>query len=397
MVNLSRRAVLTSIGAAVGAGCATRSDEGPSSTGTAGETTETDTTRVPDSVDTAWPMPAFESGRSNFTPETAGPTTRITDLWRVSTEAALSDPIVARGRVYVGGDDGVVRALDARSGTARWRESVGARAGIPWALDDRLYVPVDGGIVALEADDGTPAWRAETPRRTGFVAARHGVYYVDTAGPAVVAIDRADGSNRWRSAIDDPWQATLLATDEHVIVSTGSQWDEPWTLAADTGRFAGRQRPDRGGSDMTAERFALDGTVFAIDPMFGELQAATTSGGYDATWHGGVDAYAPVALAGGAEHLYVAGTHPESRLYACSLTDGETEWRTSLPGAPVGRPTVAGESVLVRTEDELRCVDPDDGAERWTRTADGIGSRVVLADDLVYTTDGDEVRAFRAQ
>lgn len=58
---------------------------------------------------------------------------------------------------------------------------------------------------------------------------------------------------------------------------------------------------------------------------------------------------------------------------------------------------VAGETVLVRSLDTPRCVDPSDGSERWSMSVDGIGSQVALADGFVYTTDDGTVRALRAQ
>nr|WP_245902835.1 PQQ-binding-like beta-propeller repeat protein [Salinigranum rubrum] len=84
-------------------------------------------------------------------------------------------------------------------------------------------------------------------------------------------------------------------------------------------------------------------------------------------------------------------------LYALSKTSGVTRWQASLPGELSGRPAVADEAVLVRTDGELRCFDPSDGSRRWTRTAEDIGSGVALVDDLVYTTHDGTVRALRGR
>lgn len=107
-----------------------------------------------------------------------------------------------------------------------------------------------------------------------------------------------------------------------MLVSTGTHWDEPWAFVADSGRSVGTNRPERGDSDMAGARFVLDGTVFAIDPMFGELQA--TSGG-STDWHNRIDAHGPATLAGGADRFYVAMEHPTPRLYALSRADGGTD------------------------------------------------------------------------
>ena len=406
MVN--RRAFLASLGTVVGAGCATRNDAEPPAEPTATTTGQTSTTTastarseepaVPDSIDSSWPMPAHDSGRSNHAPDASGPTTLPADLWAVSFETALSDPVVADGTLYVGGDDGVVRALDARTGAGQWQTALDAPAGTPWVVGDRLFVPTPGAIVALDADGGEASdsdERIETPSRADFVAARHGLYYVDASGPAVVALE-GSGERRWEAEIGEPWQSPLLTSDEHVFVSTGAHWAEPWTFAVDTGEFAGSRRPEPGGSDMIAERFVSEETVFAVDPMFGEVEAAVVdAGGYDETWYVSLDAYAPFALAGGTDHVSVAAEHPEPVLYGLSKDGGATRFQTSLPGELSGRPTVAEETVLVRSDGELHCFDPKDGSRRWVRAADEIGSRLVLVDDLVYTTHDGTVRALR--
>ncbi|AUV80252.1 hypothetical protein C2R22_00035 [Salinigranum rubrum] len=299
MVN--RRAFLASLGTLVGAGCATRSDTESPAEPTPEPTAEPTTTptvsatrpderAAPDSVDSAWPMPAHDSGRSNFSPDATGPTTLPADLWSVPFEASLSDPVVADGTVYVGGDDGAVRALDARTGAEQWTTALDAPAETPWVVGDRLFVPTPGAVVALDADGGGSVRRFETPARSDFVAARHGLYYVDASGPTVVALERS-GERRWEAEINEPWQSPLLTSDEHVFVSTGAHWNEPWTFAVDTGQFEWNRRPEPGGSDMIAERFVSEGTVFAVDPMFGEVEAAVVDSG--GTTRSGVRASTP--------------------------------------------------------------------------------------------------------
>lgn len=102
------------------------------------------------------------------------------------------------------------------------------------------------------------------------------------------------------------------------------------------------------------------------------------------------------ALAGGTDRVYVdVNDGDEPGLYALSATDGTVDWSTTVTTDSVGRPVVAGESVLVRTGERLRCFDPADGSERWSRPSTDVGERIVVADDVVFTTRGNAVRAFR--
>ena len=344
-------------------------------------------------------MPAYGPGRSNYTPETGGPTARIADLWSVSTDASLSGPILADETLFVGGDDGDVRAFDARTGAERWRESVGAPAGTPGAMDGLLYVPTADAVVALDAHDGSPRWRVDTPGRVGFLLARHGVYYVSGRdSPSVVSLDRTDGSERWRADVREPWTPTLFAGGGRVFVSTGSYAPRPWVFAADTGEFRGDRRPVRG-ADFAGERFCVDGTIVAGDGFFGNVRADTVGpDGYASLWRTGVDTYGRFALGGGADRLFLSGNAGDAPgLYALSLADGRRKWYTDAVSSVIGRPVVAEDVVVVSTGAELRCFDSDDGAELWTHPGDGIGKRFILADDLVFTTRANTVRALRAR
>lgn len=169
-------------------------------------------------------------------------------------------------------------------------------------------------------------------------------------------------------------------------MSTGTNGCIPWTFAPETGDVVGDE-PEPG-HDFPAERFALDGAVYAVDPFFGVVH------GDD--WSQGVAAIGTYALSGGGTRVYyIADSGEEPGLYALSRRDGTVEWMTDAVTAVLGRPVVAAGCVLVRGRDALYCFDPADGTERWSRPGDDIGTGLVVADDLVFTTRGDTVRAFR--
>ncbi|MFB6095197.1 MAG: PQQ-binding-like beta-propeller repeat protein, partial [Halodesulfurarchaeum sp.] len=225
----SRRTLLASLGTLPIAGCAGNISEtptpgsptptqAPSPTETPTETqTETPTSTEtptepqppstpsgtptrPERIDSSWPMPAHDPGLSNATADAPGPTDLIGTLWRVRHGSSLSRPVVADGTVFVGADDGTVLALDARTGSERWQQSVGAPAEAPWVTDDRLYVPTEGAVVSLAISDGSRQWRMATPDRAAILLASHGVYWIAKGEPpSVVSLALADGSEHWRT------------------------------------------------------------------------------------------------------------------------------------------------------------------------------------------------------
>ena len=70
-------------------------------------------------------------------------------------------PMVADGVVYVGGESGVVEALDAATGSTRWKQAVdGAVDSAPAVADGAVYVTTEkGSVYALRASDGGLSWK----------------------------------------------------------------------------------------------------------------------------------------------------------------------------------------------------------------------------------------------
>ncbi len=70
-------------------------------------------------------------------------------------------PAVAGGIVYVGGESGVVEALDATTGTLHWRHTVdGSVDSAPAIADGAVYSTTEkGSVYAFRASDGALAWK----------------------------------------------------------------------------------------------------------------------------------------------------------------------------------------------------------------------------------------------
>jgi outer membrane protein assembly factor BamB len=127
--------------------------------------------------------------------------------WHVETPAAVrSSPAVREGRVVVGGDDGVVRALALADGTEQWRvETGGSVLSSPAVSSDTAFVGSDDGVVrALALADGTERWRVETggPVRSSPAVA-DGTVFVGSRDRHLYALSAADGSVRWRHELDN--------------------------------------------------------------------------------------------------------------------------------------------------------------------------------------------------
>jgi outer membrane protein assembly factor BamB len=203
----------------------------------------------------------------------------------------------------------------------------------------------------------------------------------------LVALDPADGSERWRTEIRDPWDPYLFAGDGTVYVSTGQRGRISWELAPDTGELT-RKEPEPG-ADFPAERFFLDGAVYAVDPFFGVVHGEG--------WSKSVDAGGPFVVSGGENHVfYLAEEGKEPGLHAVSRSDGSVTWSTDVVTTAETPPVVARDCLLVRGEESVYCLDPTDGTEHWSRPVEEFGERFAVADDLVFAAGGGAVSAFQS-
>jgi eukaryotic-like serine/threonine-protein kinase len=215
--------------------------------------------------------------------------------WKVPFEGSRSRPAVANGVVYVGSEAGAVYALDAASGSARWRFQtapvadatpvvaegtvfVGAGDGVFHALDaltgqerwsfraggpihDRasvhdglvLFVSDDGLLHGLDASTGRQAWAFDTlagvpkikrrPPTAPIVA--DGVAYLVTwpipdvsadlrvVGYIVVrAVDAASGREKWAVRVDGSLPSPPRLVQGVLVLGTSSGTAGPVVMRA---------------------------------------------------------------------------------------------------------------------------------------------------------------------
>ena len=134
----------------------------------------------------------------------------------VATDAGLTSysmPVVTGGRVYVGGNDGAVHALDAFTGASIWSSKqfpapalggnrslsgIGPTSALTVANDVVYAAGRDGRLHALEAPSGNERWATPVGTPNDFGSApvvSDGVVYVQT--DALHALDAATGAARW--------------------------------------------------------------------------------------------------------------------------------------------------------------------------------------------------------
>lgn len=213
---------------------------------------------------------------------------QLVEAWRVETGAVTGTPAVVDGRVYFSDWNGVVHAVDARDGATLWETEV---SEVPMsasvAVTDESVVAADlGGVLyALDRSTGANQWSTNlNPQGASLFASP--VVIEDTVvigmtdtelGPedpefraSVVAVDIADGSERWRFYTDPEDDGS-------------GTWVGVWSSAAydpDRGLvFVGTgdtNKPGGGGAGSPSERAGTDlplaDGILAIDHATGQQE-----------------------------------------------------------------------------------------------------------------------------
>ena len=124
-------------------------------------------------------------------------------LWTANIGAAetfIFSPALAGDSVYAAARAGTVARLDATSGQARWRISVGKRISGGVGADGTLVVVAsdDGEVFALDAQDGSVKWRARVSSEV-LAAPKlgEGLVLVRSADSRIFAFGAQDGKRRW--------------------------------------------------------------------------------------------------------------------------------------------------------------------------------------------------------
>jgi len=139
--------------------------------------------------------------------------------WRTDTKVPLAaGPGAGNGLVIVGTNDGQVIALESTGGTRRWQVQVsGEVLAAPLVAGDRVVVrTVDGRLRALNATDGKELWTVEEQvprlslRGTGPPVSAGETVLCGFDSGKLVAASLATGETLWQTQVSTPHGRTEL-------------------------------------------------------------------------------------------------------------------------------------------------------------------------------------------
>jgi outer membrane protein assembly factor BamB len=155
----------------------------------------------------------------------------------------LSSPAVWGGAVYFGSGDGNVYALDARSGTLKWKFHTGDTVHASPAISDgTLFIGSwDSYFYALDAATGKEKWRFKTGEdhniynQVGIqssAAVADGVVYFGCRDANFYALDASTGRKKWAFSNKGSWVITSPAVQDGKVYFATS--DSSMFYALDT-------------------------------------------------------------------------------------------------------------------------------------------------------------------
>ena len=269
--------------------------------------------------------------------------------WRRELGSSISStPAVAPELVYVTGGDGVLHAIRRASGAVAWQYRTGAERPLVWGLESGLlfdssptlagesvvFGTRDGMVHAVEARTGRPRWRYQTGSRVySSPAVADGVVYVGGQDGRVHAVSLADGTARWtfatagaalRSA-DFGFDRTTVQSSPSVAggaVYVGARDGFLYSLDAATGRE--RWRFDHKVSWVNSSPAVDGGVVFAASSDGHFVQAVDAASGRE-LWRAPTTGVVWGSPTVDQELVYVG--EGNGTLHALDRRNGATRWR----------------------------------------------------------------------
>ena len=253
-------------------------------------------------------------------------------------EAPAAAPLASDGaRVFVAGEDGLLRALDLATGATLWR--IERRSGLLAAAPGLLVVrETDGTVWNLDPQSGSARWKVESAI-AGEVPPVIDGERILIAGTGLAVLDAGSGKPIWSLPGEPRIAAPPLMLGALIVLA-----EADGTLRArDAGTGEARWWQPTGGPLWAEPAADADGNLFVGTSARRFRTYRLSDGNARWKWRVGTDVRYPPAVAGRA---VIFASH-EAVVYALKRSSGGMLWRASLTSRPLSGPIVLPGGVLV--------------------------------------------------
>jgi outer membrane protein assembly factor BamB len=333
----------------------------------------------------------------------------IRTAW-VSSIGDVGFPIDIRSienKVYVAGSDGVVAAIDAKTGTDVWRAALGVRLSAGVGSDGRYTAVVSRDNEVITLSGGREIWRQKLSALTltaPLVAGDR--VFVLASDRSITAYDAATGRRLWQQlrtgeSLVLGQSGVLIAVGDTLLAGVGgrlvgmnpqsgsARWEAAVAISRGTNEI---ERVidlvsgiGRLGSQVCVRAFQT--AVACVDANLGRVIWSKTASGST-----GVD--------GDGENLF--GTEADGKIVSWRRSDGERLWVSErLRFRGLTTPLLVGQSIVVGDESGLlHFLSRQDGSPLNRMATDGspiVGAPVLVDQTLVAVTRRGGVFGFRPE
>jgi outer membrane protein assembly factor BamB len=297
-----------------------------------------------------WPFYGFTPERTRYLQTDLDPP--FDKTWRLRLGHLIEfQPVLAGGVLYVVPNDGVARAVDARTGRLRWSTRVGTlNASSPAYADGRLFIAtLSGRITALEAKSGKQTWKRNLPSRSeSSPLVIDGKLYFGSEDGTVYALKAKTGRILWTHRARGAVKAALAYSDGRlyfgdyggrVTALRAKDGSELWEVGT-SGRSLNRSGNFYSTPAVKFGRVYLgntDGFVYSFAASSGKLAWRHSTGGY-------VYAAPAVARVPGTPPSVYIGSY-DGNFYALDARSGDVRWKHDAGGRISGAPSIIGKVV----------------------------------------------------
>jgi outer membrane protein assembly factor BamB len=331
----------------------------------------------------------------------------VQTLWKTNIGSGFNaqrlklEPRIDRGRLFVADADGLIKSIEAGSGTISWSiDTELPLSGGPGSGEGIVVVGTsDGEVLALREETGEQLWKVQVSSEVLSVPAMAlGVVVVHTIDGKLFGLNISDGSQRWLYSRDVP-VLTLRGTSSPIIngnrVYCGFAGGKLVALNLDNGELlwessvttpSGRSELERM-VDIDGDPLVTSGAIF-VTTYQGEVAAVSEYSGKVA-WRRKLSSYSGIQ----ADWRYLYVSDDVGNVWGINPENGAAMWKQSdLTYRSLSSAAVVGGKVVVGDfEGYLHWMDHATGGivARSRVGSDAIISTPQVYNGVVYVYNSD--------
>lgn len=192
-----------------------------------------------------WPQLQHDPQRTGYTPNEVRPPYVYLWKWNEVPFANRTQPVVADGRLFIGGLNGVMYARNAQTGAPLWTfATTGPIRHSAAVYGGRVFFGSHNGkVYALDAASGNPSWQFRTG---GGIAAAPAVandtVYIGSTDGVFYALNTNTGGLRWSYDVGAPILTSAALSADGSTVYLGAENVTTYALNASNGALRWRTR-----------------------------------------------------------------------------------------------------------------------------------------------------------